>query len=120
MGGSLLVGVISLQLLLKSQDLLISFIQAPSQRDHDVTLLQQQLLVPIYLQHTSEDVSVDLCLVRRAASHPAFQPNNNRAAAQRSTPCQQEAGFFLLLRGSTPVFCGELFRLVYQHCFMLA
>ena len=57
MGSSLLVGVVSLQLLLQSQDLLISLIQAPSQRNHDVTLLQQQLLVPIYLQHVSDEVS---------------------------------------------------------------
>ena len=49
MEGSLLVGIIGLQLLLQSQDLLVPFIQPSSQRNHDVTLFQQQLLIPIYL-----------------------------------------------------------------------
>lgn len=53
-GDSLLVGIISLQLLLQSQDLLIPFVQPPSQRNHDVALFQQQLLVPIHLQQMSE------------------------------------------------------------------
>lgn len=54
--GSLLVGIISLQLLLQSQDLLIPFVQAPSQRDHDVALFQQQLLVPIHLHIIGADL----------------------------------------------------------------
>ena len=36
--GLLLVGIIGLQLLLQSQDLLIPFIQTSSQGNHDVTL----------------------------------------------------------------------------------
>lgn len=49
-GGLLLVGIIGLQLLLQGQDLLIPLIQAPCQRNHDVPLFQQQLLIPVYLQ----------------------------------------------------------------------
>lgn len=50
--GSLLVGIVGLQLFLQSQDLLIPLIQAASQCNHDVALFQQQLLVSINLHNT--------------------------------------------------------------------
>ena len=46
---ALLVHVVGLQLLLERQDLLVALVQARRQRDHDVPLLQQQLLVPVNL-----------------------------------------------------------------------
>lgn len=42
--------IIGFKLLLESQYLLIPLIQAPCQRNHDISLLQKQLLVPIYLR----------------------------------------------------------------------
>ncbi len=58
---SLLVRIISFQLFLKSEYLLIPLIQAPCQGNHDVSLLQQQLLIPVHLQAHS-DGSHDSCM----------------------------------------------------------
>ena len=49
---SLLVAIVCLQLLLKGQDLLIPLIEPACQGNHDVTLLQQELLIPVHLQQT--------------------------------------------------------------------
>ena len=45
------MAVISLQLLLQTQDLLVALVQAPREARHDVPLLHQQALVAIHLQH---------------------------------------------------------------------
>ena len=60
-GCSLLVGIIRLQLLLQGKDLVIPLIQAPSQRYHDVPLLQQQLLVSVNLHATPCASTPALC-----------------------------------------------------------
>lgn len=48
--GSLLVGIIGLHFLLQHHQLLIPLIEAGCERNHDVSLLQQQLLEPVGLQ----------------------------------------------------------------------
>ena len=58
---SLLVCIISFQLLLQCEYLLVPLIQAPCQGNHDVSLLQQQLLIPVHLQ-THSDVSHGSCM----------------------------------------------------------
>ena len=45
----LLVAIICLQLLLKGQNLLIPLIKPACQGNHDIALLQQELLIPVYL-----------------------------------------------------------------------
>ena len=55
------MAIISLQLLLKGQNLLIPLIKPACQGNHDVTLLQQELLIPVHLQQNGR-VS-PLCLI---------------------------------------------------------
>ncbi len=66
---SLLVRIISFQLLLQCEYLLIPLIESPCQGNHDVPLLQQQLLIPVHL-HTNSDVSHGSCM-RSVAAEPS-------------------------------------------------
>lgn len=45
-----MVGVIGFQLLLQHEQLVVSLVQAGSQRYHDIALLQEETLVLVHLQ----------------------------------------------------------------------
>lgn len=88
----LLMGVIRLKLILKGQDLLISLIQPACQRYHDVPLLQQQLLVSVYLLAVHTQMSSKKCKTNIGKTWCSSSP----AAAASISPVH-------LTRGMTPV-----------------
>lgn len=81
---SLLVRIISFQLLLQGEYLLIPLIQAPCQGNHDVSLLQQQLLIPVHL-HTNSHVPHGSCIYSLAVkpSHHVRDDANRCSVSSR-------------------------------------
>ena len=100
-GAALLMHIVRLELLLQRQDLLVALVQPRRQRDHDVALLQQQLLVPVHLRACT--ASHETFVVRQGAGWQRghLRCRHQSIPARLRTLCIRAEEFQVQREGST-------------------